>query len=52
MRGAVTPLHSTPSWRGAQLKKHGDDFILNLWMRISTWSSYKNVTFFKSCSSK
>jgi hypothetical protein len=25
MRGAITPLHNTPSWRGAQLK-HRDNF--------------------------
>jgi len=26
MRGAIPPLPSTPSWRGAQLKKHKDNF--------------------------
>jgi hypothetical protein len=27
MRGAIPPLPNTPSWRGAQLKKHRDGFI-------------------------
>jgi hypothetical protein len=26
MRGAIPPLSHTRSWRGAQLKKHGDNF--------------------------
>jgi len=26
MRGAVPPLPNTNSWRGAWLKKHGDNF--------------------------
>jgi len=26
MRGDITPLPNTPSWRGAQLKKHRDNF--------------------------
>jgi len=26
MRGAIPPLPDTPLWRGAQLKKHRDDF--------------------------
>jgi hypothetical protein len=25
-RGAIPPLPNTPSWRGAQLKKHKDNF--------------------------
>jgi len=28
MREAVSPLPNTPSWRGAQLKKHRDEFTL------------------------
>jgi len=27
MSGPTPPLPNTPSWRGAQLKKHRDDFI-------------------------
>jgi len=26
MNGAILPLPSTPSWRGAQFKKHRDNF--------------------------
>jgi hypothetical protein len=26
MSGAIPPFPNTPSWRGAQLKKHGDNF--------------------------
>jgi len=26
MRGAIPPLPNKPSWRGAQLKKHRDNF--------------------------
>jgi len=30
MRGAIPPLPSTPSWCGAQFKKHRDNFTLYL----------------------
>jgi hypothetical protein len=26
MSGAIPPFPNTPSWRGDQLKKHGDNF--------------------------
>jgi len=30
MGGATPPLHNTPSWRGAQLKSHRDNFTFTL----------------------
>jgi hypothetical protein len=30
MREAIPPLPNTPSWRGAQLKRHRDTFTLPL----------------------
>jgi hypothetical protein len=34
MRGTIPPLPSTPSWRGAQLKKHRDKFTLTFYMNV------------------
>jgi hypothetical protein len=35
MRGAVPPLPSTPSWRGAQLKKHRETLFLILKTKLN-----------------
>jgi uncharacterized membrane protein YozB (DUF420 family) len=41
MRGAISPFPITPSWRGAQLKKHKDNititfilFFINLYLYL------------------
>jgi len=37
MRGAITLLPNTPSWRGAQLKQHRKDFTSNFYWLYTGW---------------
>jgi hypothetical protein len=42
MPGAIPPLPSTTSWRGAQLKKHRDNFTFNFTFRFGSISNVRS----------
>jgi hypothetical protein len=40
MRGAISPLPNTPSWRGAQFKKKKQTFVLRLYQHDTVWGNF------------
>jgi hypothetical protein len=49
MRGAIAPLPNTPSWRGAQLKKHRGKFTFTFIIKVMNfWVPLKAGNFFAS----